>query len=217
MRTASIQWRRRFVVIVAALSIAAISTCVLRSSVAVRPVPKPLPVFDLPDINGDRVDVDNLRGRVVLVGFFESLGFGANEAQLRLLKRLSDQRRADGLSVVVVAEGWSTGLDAEDERRGHTLSIAHAERLRSLQDMIHIDFPIVDDVDCTVQRAYGRAGPHDRPAGRPGEQRLYADPAHCLPSTYVFDRMGRQRDQRCGFTLEDSDILTREVDDLLRE
>lgn len=178
---------------------------------------KPLPAIDLPDTNGHMVDVRDFRGQVVVIAFFRLDGWGTEGRHMSFLQRLWSARRDQGFSVVGVTNAFSRRLEAEDERRGGAMSAAHAAALSELIEYHHLTFPVVEDVDFAVHVAYGRGDPHRPPPPRAPGEGLYANPQHCLPSTYVFDRRGRQRDQRCGFTQEDASILGREIQALLAE
>lgn len=99
---------------------------------------EPAPGFDLPTLGGERLSLDDLRGRVVLIDFFSLHCVGCVGATPRH-NRLSARFDAAGLAVVGV------NLDPREER---------AEVARYVAER-PVEYPVALDPDGAVADAYG--------------------------------------------------------------
>jgi peroxiredoxin len=95
----------------------------------------PAPVFTLPDIHGGTVSLDQYRGRKTLLVFSDP-HCGPCEQLAPELRRLHDQHRSNGLSVMMIGRG-----DPEENRR-------KAEEYG-------LEFPIILQRKWEVSRQYG--------------------------------------------------------------
>lgn len=93
------------------------------------------PLFTLPDVNGNRVSLEQYRGRKVLLVFSDPHCGPCEELAPRLAK-LDRQHRNNGLQVVIVSRG-----DAEENR--HKV------------EQHHLEFPVVLQRTWEISRQYG--------------------------------------------------------------
>ena len=133
------------IALLAALSIATVAG-------AVEPGEVPPPI-DLPDLNGDEVDLSALEGKVVVVDFWASW-CGPCRKEMPLLQTFHEKYAKDGLVIIGV------NLDRS------------AKKMRSFLEKTTVTFRIVHDPKAkTAQRYAPRAMPTSYFIGRDGKVR----------------------------------------------
>jgi peroxiredoxin len=145
----------------------------------------PAPGFSAPSLRGDTVELESLRGKVVLLNAWATWCEPCRW-EMPAMERLYEQYGGKGLVVVAVSQDQEPGPDAVE---GGTL-----KDVAGFVAENHLTFPVLLDPKARLTRIYGIVG---------------------LPTTFLIDRQGRIVRKVLGPARWDEPPYSKEIQRLL--